>query len=87
MPKFEDINSITPNVYSNLKYRTMKISTYITGARVKKFVKLVLVAHKMNMFRRIIPFWCNNFQFQNENHYGSMIELRVVDRLETLNQK
>ena len=86
MPAFEDITSITPDIYSNLKYRTVNSSNEITVTYVEQYVKLVLVAHKMKMLRRIIQFWYTKFQFQNEDHYESMIELLVVDCLNPLNK-
>ena len=61
MPEFEDITSITPDVYSNMKYLSVKSSTYITGSRIEQYVKLVLVSQKIYMLRRIILFWCNKF--------------------------
>ena len=50
MPLFEDITSITPGVYSNIKYRTVNSSTNITGARVEQYEKFVQFSHKMNIF-------------------------------------
>ena len=86
MPAFEDITSITPDVISKLKYCTVNSSTDINGARVEQYVKLVLFAHKMKKFHCTIPFWCNKFQFQNADHYNSMIELRVINCLNPLNE-
>ena len=64
----------------------MNSSTDINGAPVEQYDKLVLVSHQMKMLRCIIPFWCTKFQFQNEDHCESMIELRFVDILKPLNQ-
>jgi len=58
----------------------------ITGTRVERYAKMVLVAHKLKMFRRIIPFWCDRFKFQNNMHYLSMKKLKVIERLKPLNQ-
>ena len=61
IPAFKDITSITPDVYSNIKYLNVIISTDITGSQVEQYVKLVLVANKMKMLRCMIPFWCTKF--------------------------
>ena len=86
MPLFEDITSITPDVYSKIKYHTGNSSTNITGARVEQYEKLVQFSHKMNIFCRIIPFWCTKFRFQNEDRYESMIYIWVIDCLKLQNQ-
>ena len=74
MPTFEDITSITPNVYSNIKYCTVNSSTDITGAWGEQYSKLVLVAHKTKMFCSIIPFLCTEF----------LTEYRIVYRRRVL---
>jgi len=81
MPAYKDIGSITPDAYSNLKYQTVDSTMDITGALVERYAKMVLVAQKLKMFRRIIPFWCGRFQFQNDKHYLSMTNLNVIERL------
>ena len=58
VPEFEDIVSLTPDDYSDEKYRTVNISMDITGGRVDQYVKMVSIAHKLKMFRGLIPFWC-----------------------------
>ena len=87
MPAYEDLVSITPDAYSNLKYQTVNSTVDITGTCVERYAKMVLVAHKLKMFRRIIPFWCGRFKFQNDKHYLSMMNLNMVERLKPLNQK
>ena len=87
MPAFDYITAIAPNVYSNTKYCTVNSSTDMTGARFEQYAKLVIVAHKMKIFCHVILFWCTKFQFQNEDRYESMIELRVIDLLKPLNKK
>ena len=64
----------------------MNSSIDITGARVEQYAKIVLFYHEMKMLHHIIPFWCTKFQFQNEDNYELMIELRIIDRLRPLNQ-
>ena len=39
MPAFEDINSIIPDVYSNIKYRTVNSPTDITDTRTEQYAK------------------------------------------------
>ena len=53
----------------------------ITGARVEQYVKMVSIAHRLNIFRQLIPFWCERFHFKNDHHYQSMVQLSVGDIL------
>jgi hypothetical protein len=89
MPKYEEIENISFQVFQDEKYRITNSTTDLTGERVDSYAKLVLLSHKMKMFRRIIPFWLNGhrFQFQNDNHHDSMVRLRVVQRLAPINTK
>ena len=46
--------------------------------------RFVSIAHRLNIFRRLIPFWCERFHFQNDDHYQSMVQFCVANILRPL---
>ena len=87
IPAYEDVYSVTPEYYYDEKYRTVESSMVITSARVKQYAKMVLILHKLKMFRCILPFWYERFQFKNLDNYQSMLQLRLIYRLKPFNLK
>ena len=51
----------------------------ITGERVEQYANMVSIAHRLNIFRQLIPFWCKRFHFKNDDNYQSMVQLHVGD--------
>ena len=87
MPRFEEIELISRNIFEDKRWVTNSSSMDTSGERVNRYAKVIQVAHVLSRMARLIPFWTSAFKFSNNEHWSSMAVLQVKERLRPLNKK
>ena len=82
MPVFENITEWTATVLDDPAYFRFHESIDITGARVRSYYKGRRYILMVRRCKRMIPYTMEKpYNFSNETHNESMINLRVTARL------